>query len=246
MKRAEPRAARRQLEVALGRLDRHGRRERPELLAVLDVAIEPVAHLGVVRRGEDAAVAERARAELGGAVHPADDAAGGELVARCVRCSAVVARRLSTARPSSRADARQLLGVDRRTPERMIGHVAVGVPEVDAVGVERRAERAAGVAGRAAGRTRARSRTRARMRALAQPLSATPPPKQRSARPVSSCSARVMSTSVVLEHALHAGGEVGEAPALGASRGRWLVRRARRAEELDEPRRVRARRAVVW
>ena len=90
-------------------------------------------------------MAERARAELGGAVHPADDAAGGELVGdpfdqrRVVELFdglAVLARR-----------PRQLLGVDRRSPERMIGHLAVGVAEVDAVGVQRRAERAAGIAG---------------------------------------------------------------------------------------------------
>ena len=64
-------------------------------------------------------------------------------------------RSISAASSSSSTDLavlsrgpRQLLRVDRRTPERMIGHVAVGVAEVDAVGVERRAERAAGVARR--------------------------------------------------------------------------------------------------
>ena len=76
----EARAAGRQLEVAIGRFDGHDRRERPELLAILDFAIEPIAHFGRVRRGEDAAVAERTRPELESAVHPADDAAGGEIV----------------------------------------------------------------------------------------------------------------------------------------------------------------------
>ena len=53
MKRPSARAAGRQLEVALRDLDRHRRRERPELLAVLDLLVEPVAHLAAraARRG---------------------------------------------------------------------------------------------------------------------------------------------------------------------------------------------------
>ena len=122
---SQPRAARRQLEIAVGRLDRRNRRKRPELLAVLDVAIEPVAHLGRVRRGQNTAMAERARPELGGAVHPADDTAGDQLVrdpldqrtlVELFDVLAILARR-----------PRQLTRVHRRPPERMVGHVPIGV-----------------------------------------------------------------------------------------------------------------------
>ncbi len=70
----------RQLEVAIGRVDGHDRCERPELLAILDVAVEAIPHFGRVRRGKDTAVAESTRPELESALHPADDAAGGEIV----------------------------------------------------------------------------------------------------------------------------------------------------------------------
>ena len=155
----QPRAARRQLEIAVGRLDRHDRRERPELLAILDVAIEPVAHLARVRRGEDAAMAERARAELGGAIHPADDAAGGELVRdpfdeRCHR------RALSTSWPSSRRGPRQLVSVDRRAP-RTDGRARRGRDCRNGCDRHRARPRARSPHRRApAERTRARSRTR--------------------------------------------------------------------------------------
>jgi signal transduction protein with GAF and PtsI domain len=46
---------------------------------VLDVTIEPIAHLDRVRRRQDAAMSERARPELRRAIHPSDDTAGGEL-----------------------------------------------------------------------------------------------------------------------------------------------------------------------
>src|SRR5262249_60374761 len=75
----EPCAAARQIEIDVGGLDRRYRRKGPELLAILDVAIEPVAHLDRVRRGQDAAMTERARPELGGAVHPTDAPARGEV-----------------------------------------------------------------------------------------------------------------------------------------------------------------------
>src|SRR2546423_3840421 len=76
----QPLASRRQIEVARGGLDRHRRSERPELLAKLDAAVQLVPHRGVARRGQDAAVTERARAELARAIHPADDAPGAQLV----------------------------------------------------------------------------------------------------------------------------------------------------------------------
>ena len=61
------------LEDLASPLGEHDRRERPEGLPVLDPRVEHILHLGLARVGEDAAIAERARAELGAALKPADD-----------------------------------------------------------------------------------------------------------------------------------------------------------------------------
>src|SRR5438067_1377661 len=74
-----PRPPRRHLEVAVERLDRRHRRERTEVFAILDVAIEAIADVARMRRSQETAMAERPRPELRRAVHPADDAAGREL-----------------------------------------------------------------------------------------------------------------------------------------------------------------------
>src|SRR6185437_8356042 len=47
--------------------------EFTDLFAVLDERVQVHSGVGVERRGENAAVAERARAELHAAVHPGDD-----------------------------------------------------------------------------------------------------------------------------------------------------------------------------
>src|SRR5262249_21008001 len=111
-----------------------------------DVAIEAITHLAGVRRRENAAMTERARTEFAGAVHPADDAPGGELVCEALDQGALV-EHLDRLTVLARR-AREVIGIDARTPERMIGHVQVGIPEIDAVCVQRRAERASGVARR--------------------------------------------------------------------------------------------------
>ena len=56
----------------------HDRRERTERLAVLDAAVENILHLGLARVGQQAAIAERARPELGTALKPADHLLIGE------------------------------------------------------------------------------------------------------------------------------------------------------------------------
>ena len=147
-----------------------------------------------MRRGQDAAVPEGARPELRGAVHPADHAAGGERVGDSFDEHGVVELRDVLVVLARRA--RQVLGVDDRSPEGMIGDLPVRVAG-DRCGRHRAPRRARSRHRRApAARTRARSRTPARIRALATPFSATPPPKHRSGRPVSRWSARAMSTSV--------------------------------------------------
>jgi hypothetical protein len=53
-------------------------REGAERLAVLHLGVEDVLGIGGARIGDDRAVAERARAELGAALHPADQLALGQ------------------------------------------------------------------------------------------------------------------------------------------------------------------------
>src|SRR5207249_2936698 len=96
---------------------RYDRRERPELFTVLDVAVEPIPDRTPMRRREDAAVAERARTEFARAIHPADDPAGGKVGGDALdepRLVDVLDGLAVLARHS-----RELVGVDRRTPERM-------------------------------------------------------------------------------------------------------------------------------
>ena len=121
-------------------------RKRPEVLAPLDVAVQPIAHLLRLRRREQAAMPERARAELGRALHPADDPVGGEIVGdpRQQRLVAEFLDQLVVLAGGSREVSR----INGRTPERMVGHGAIGILEVDPVGVERGAQRAAGIARR--------------------------------------------------------------------------------------------------
>src|SRR6266702_4998250 len=65
------------IEIAPCGFDRHDRCKRAEWLAVLDFAVEAIAHFGRMRRRQDAAVAKRARPELKSALHPPHDAASG-------------------------------------------------------------------------------------------------------------------------------------------------------------------------
>ena len=89
-------------------------------------------------------MAERARSELGGTLHPADDATVGELVRDSFDEHRIVQLLddlfVLTRRP------RQVLAVDRWPPERMIGHIPVRVTKVDAIGIERSSECTAGIA----------------------------------------------------------------------------------------------------
>ena len=68
-----------QVEEPVGGLARHDRRKRPELLATLDVAVQAIADLDIVRRREQAAMAERARTKLAGALHPPDNPSSGQI-----------------------------------------------------------------------------------------------------------------------------------------------------------------------
>src|SRR5258705_6974497 len=62
------------LEDLLCPLSQHDRRERPKCLPVFDPLVQNILHLGLARVRKQAAVAERARSELGAALKPADHA----------------------------------------------------------------------------------------------------------------------------------------------------------------------------
>src|SRR5260370_34794341 len=103
-----------------------------------------MAHLDRVRRGEDTAVTERARAELEGAVHPPYNTTCGEIVRNLTDQPIVIElideMSVFSCQPS------QFTSVYSRAPERMIGRLAVRIAEVDPVRVERRAQRTPGIA----------------------------------------------------------------------------------------------------
>src|SRR5262245_58710354 len=119
----EARAAGRQIEIPFGRLGECDRRERPEFFAVLDVAIEAVAHLTRMRCRENAAMAERSRSELARTLHPANDAAGVEVV-RCSFDQARIGQLFDVLAILSRRS-QQILRVHSRAPEWMIRHVPI-------------------------------------------------------------------------------------------------------------------------
>ena len=232
----QPRSSRRQIEIPVGRLGgRHGCKG-PELLAVLDVPIEPIAHLARVRRGQNAPVAKSARAELRGAIHPADDAAGGELIRdpfdqhRVVQLLdelVVLTRRL-----------RQFPAVHRRPPERMIGHIAVGVAEENPIGIQRRPERAACVAG--SGRDEhaleAGLGENPRVRDAVERHAAAETQIGKAGLPAER--ARDVHQGV-FENPLDTRGAIRETPSVRRLEVDRLVRVARTPEQLDESRRIR-------
>ena len=126
----------------------------------------------------------------------------------------------------------------------MIGHVAVRVAEVDAVGIERRAQRAAGVAGR--GRhehpLEAGLGEDPRVGDAVERHAAAEAQIRQAGLPVQR--ARDVDQRV-LEHALHAGGAIGEAPAFGRVEVDRLVRSARGGPNRSTNRGEYDRRAVV-
>ena len=135
----------------------------------------------------------------------------------------------------------EMSGIDRRAPERMIGHVAIGVLEVQAIGVERCAERTTGVTGRGRHEHALESgfREDARIGHAVQ-RDASAEAEIRQLRFLLQCAGDVHER--VLEHALHARRDVGESPAFGGLDVDRLVGRTRRPEEIHELRRIRSRR----
>src|SRR5436190_23428001 len=71
-----------------GRLLRHDWREWPEGLALFDQTVDPVAHCGIARIGQDATATESARAKLHSVLEPSDDLAPvnarGDLLAQAI------------------------------------------------------------------------------------------------------------------------------------------------------------------
>jgi hypothetical protein len=91
-------------------------------------------------------MAERSRTEFARAVHPSNDAACGEVVGDALDERRLVEILDGLAVLSRRP--REMLSVDGWTPERMVGHLAIRITEIDPVCVQRRADRAPRVAGR--------------------------------------------------------------------------------------------------
>src|SRR5262249_18275213 len=125
------------------------RREGPERLAVLDLEVHRRLHLLVAGVSDDAARAQRARAELHATGEPADhEASGHELRHAGEELGLLVVDGvLSAARVEHLLDlARLVLGPEQRSTLRVL---AVGAPrafEELVPGEERAPERAAGVA----------------------------------------------------------------------------------------------------
>src|SRR5260370_33262404 len=83
-------AARRNIEIARCHFNGNDRCERAKRLAVLDFAVEAIAHLSRMRRREDAAMAQRTRSERKSALHPSADSIGRQIVSNLIdECAAV-------------------------------------------------------------------------------------------------------------------------------------------------------------
>src|SRR5215472_6791824 len=122
---------------------RHDWSERTERLTVLDFPVEPVAHFGRVRRREDAAVAQCARAELKSALHPTHDVASHQIISDLIDKRTLLEFHgevtVFSCEPS------QLRSITRRSPNRMIGYIAIRISEVNAVALQRRANCASSI-----------------------------------------------------------------------------------------------------
>ncbi len=157
-------------------LERDGRRERPERLALLDHRVDPVAHLGAAGIGEDAAIAEGARPELHPAPMPRDDLPVGDHRAprrRTSRPSSRTARPRSGPRTSANADSSDRVVVGAEERDR---HAAIADLAPSAAKAQRRAERRPVVAGRGLHVDLVEEPRRRGACPFAVQFSATPPP----------------------------------------------------------------------
>src|SRR5262245_19907519 len=183
-------------------------------------------------------MAESTRAELASAVHPADNPAGGELVGGAFDQGRVVQRldRL----PVLPRRSRQLPRVHWWAPERMVGHVAIWVVEVHPIGIQRRAQGAAGIArsGRNEYARETRLREDPRVGEAVQ-RDATAKTQIRQAALLMECARDVHEP--VFEDLLNARRAVGEPPAFVCLEIDGLVWMSRCPEQVDEPRRIRPR-----
>jgi hypothetical protein len=137
--------ARRHFKVAIGHLDRHHRRKRPELLAMFDISIEAVSRPDTPRCGQNAAMTQGTWTKFERAVHPADNAAVGKIlrdalnetrIVHILNRQAVFSRKLH-----------QRIGFHAWPPKGMIGHVAIRISKVNAIGIERGTQSATRIAG---------------------------------------------------------------------------------------------------
>ncbi len=213
----------------------HHRRERAELLSIFDVAVQPVAHRRIVRRGQDAAMAQRARPEFERAVDPADNLVGRERIGDFLDHQPASARRNSI----FLRDPKQGRFVGFRPPIRMVGHGPVRLAEQDAVGIERRAQRAARIArrGRHEHLPVARSVEDAR---IGDAVERDPAAQAQIAHSGLALQVGRDPDHHLFQQGLRAGGDVGEALAFRALEVDRLPAFARRPEQVDEVLRIAA------
>src|SRR6266540_5651692 len=165
-----------------------------------------------MRRGENAAVPECARTEFARPLHPPDDPPGGEIIDNALDQRRLVELLYALTVLARRS--RETGCIDGRTPEWMIGHVAIGIAKIDSVRVERCTQRASGIArrgrheqtiesglGENAGVRDAVQCDAAAETQIGQPRFATKPRGDVDER--------------LFEYALNARGAIGKAPSLG-------------------------------
>ena len=176
-------------------------------------------------------MAEGARPELGRAVHPADDTSRRELAGDEIEQRRLV--ELLDALSILTRRAGELLRVDARSPERVIGHLAIGVAEIDAVRIERGAKRAAGIARRRRHEHAIESGLREDSR-VGDAVQRNAAAETQVAQAGLALQRARHVDQRVLEHTLDAGGAISKAPAFGRLEIDRVVRASWWSEQIDE------------
>ena len=176
---------------------------------------------------------ERAWPELKSALHPPDDATGGQIVSslldECAILEFLDALTVFAGKPC------QLRSIHRRSPKRMIGYVAVWISKVNTIGIKRRAYRTSCIAWgrRDEYALEARLREETCVCHAIQGHAAAQAQIRQAGFPME------LSGDVhqnVLQDPLHAGGAIGEALSFRSLQIDRLIRITRRTKQFDETR----------
>ena len=167
---------------------------------------------------------ERARAELEGTVHPSDDTTGREVVSGLSN-QAVIVFALLDRFAILGCEPGQLDSVGGGPPERMVGHVAIGIAEMDAIRVQGGPERAACIAGRRRNEDASEARF-GEDAGVGDAVERHPASQAHIGQPRLGMERSRHGHERVFEDALHAGRTVREAFSVGAGRDRSVRRDA--------------------